>query len=60
MKLDVFFFYRESTHTWNGGTQARTGRKFKYTFPLFELCWATLDGLRVCVFLFCCDFRGGF
>ncbi|GAB1288519.1 Ribitol-5-phosphate transferase [Apodemus speciosus] len=30
VKLDIFFFYEETDHMWNGGTQARTGRKFKY------------------------------
>lgn len=47
VKLDIFFFYVEDDHTWNGGTQARTGRKFKYRFPLFELCWGDLTGLAV-------------
>ena len=47
VKLDIFFFYVEADHTWNGGTQARTGKKFKYTFPLFTLCWADLTGLKV-------------
>ncbi|XP_054218326.1 ribitol-5-phosphate transferase FKTN isoform X6 [Homo sapiens] len=30
VKLDVFFFYEETDHMWNGGTQAKTGKKFKY------------------------------
>lgn len=47
VKLDVFFFYIELDHAWNGGTQARTGRKFKYRFPLFELCLAFLAGTHV-------------
>ena len=29
VKLDMFFFYEESDHMWNGGTQARTGNKYK-------------------------------
>ena len=29
MKLDIFFFYEEKDYMWNGGTQARTGKKFK-------------------------------
>jgi len=29
IKLDIFFFYEEADYMWNGGTQARTGRKFK-------------------------------
>jgi hypothetical protein len=47
LKLDLFFFYREADHTWNGGTQARTGRKFKYRFEPFELCWSELHGIKV-------------
>ncbi|XP_065803550.1 ribitol-5-phosphate transferase FKTN isoform X2 [Muntiacus reevesi] len=39
VKLDIFFFYEETDHMWNGGTQAKTGRKFKYLFPKFTLCW---------------------
>lgn len=38
LKLDVFFFYREKNYTWNGGTQARTGNKYKYIFPPFKMC----------------------
>lgn len=29
VKLDIFFFYEENNHVWNGGTQLRTGKKFK-------------------------------
>uniref|UniRef100_A0AAV2IQ73 Ribitol-5-phosphate transferase n=1 Tax=Knipowitschia caucasica TaxID=637954 RepID=A0AAV2IQ73_KNICA len=29
VKLDIFFFYNDGDVAWNGGTQARTGRKFK-------------------------------
>lgn len=29
IKLDIFFFYRDGDIVWNGGTQARSGRKFK-------------------------------
>lgn len=29
VKLDVFFFYEDHNYMWNGGTQARTGKKFK-------------------------------
>ncbi|XP_043783158.1 fukutin isoform X2 [Cervus elaphus] len=39
VKLDIFFFYEETDHMWNGGTQAKTGKKFKYLFPKFTLCW---------------------
>lgn len=47
IKLDVFFFYQDGDIAWNGGTQARSGRKFKYVFPLFSLCWAELLELKV-------------
>jgi len=47
MKLDIFFFYKESDHMWNGGTQARTAKKFKYIFPSFSLCWTLFKGLYV-------------
>ncbi|XP_005100526.3 fukutin [Aplysia californica] len=33
IKLDVFFFYETRDYSWNGGTQASTGAKFKYIFP---------------------------
>ncbi|XP_014239781.1 uncharacterized protein W02B3.4-like isoform X2 [Cimex lectularius] len=39
IKLDIFFFYDNGRNMWNGGTQVRTGKKFKYLFPRFELCW---------------------
>ncbi|XP_048639219.1 ribitol-5-phosphate transferase FKTN isoform X4 [Marmota marmota marmota] len=29
VKLDIFFFYEETDHMWNGGTQAKSGKKFK-------------------------------
>lgn len=44
LKLDIFFFYRDQVY-WNGGTQARTGLKFKYDFPKFRLCWTEFLGL---------------
>ena len=47
MKLDIFFFYKDANIMWNGGTQARTGKKFKYIFPSFTLCWTWFNGLRV-------------
>lgn len=51
VKLDVFFFYEEKDTAgdflWNGGTQARSGRKFKYVFPVFSLCWTELLELKV-------------
>ncbi|XP_071658452.1 ribitol-5-phosphate transferase FKTN isoform X5 [Patagioenas fasciata] len=28
VKLDIFFFYEEDDHIWNGGTQAKSGKKF--------------------------------
>ncbi|XP_054706705.1 ribitol-5-phosphate transferase FKTN-like [Uloborus diversus] len=47
IKLDIFFFYEEAQYVWNGGTQARTGKKFKYIFPKFELCWTEFLELKV-------------
>ncbi|KAG8183045.1 hypothetical protein JTE90_018091 [Oedothorax gibbosus] len=47
LKLDMFFFYEEDTYVWNGGTQARTGKKFKYMFPKFHLCWTEFLELKV-------------
>uniref|UniRef100_A0A8C7S398 Ribitol-5-phosphate transferase n=1 Tax=Oncorhynchus mykiss TaxID=8022 RepID=A0A8C7S398_ONCMY len=29
VKLDIFFFYEETDVVWNGGTQAKSGKKFK-------------------------------
>ncbi|KAM9307062.1 ribitol-5-phosphate transferase FKTN isoform 2-T2 [Pholidichthys leucotaenia] len=46
IKLDIFFFY-EDADVWNGGTQAKSGRKFKYIFPRFSLCWAEFLELKV-------------
>ncbi|XP_074597382.1 ribitol-5-phosphate transferase FKTN-like [Brevipalpus obovatus] len=39
LKLDIFFFYDAGDHLWNGGTDAKTGKKYKYKFPRFSLCW---------------------
>lgn len=47
VKLDIFFFYEEDDHIWNGGTQARTGKKFKYTFPKFRLCWTEFLDIKL-------------
>lgn len=47
LKLDIFFFYKEKDHMWNGGTQARTGKKFKYLFDNFSLCWTYFNDLYV-------------
>ncbi|KAK7501158.1 hypothetical protein BaRGS_00007643 [Batillaria attramentaria] len=47
VKLDIFFFYEEKDYIWNGGTQASTGKKFKYIFPKFTLAWTEFLGLRV-------------
>ncbi|GAB1610719.1 fukutin-like [Argonauta hians] len=40
IKLDIFFFYEDPTSMWNGGTQVKTGKKLKYIFPKFTLCWS--------------------
>lgn len=38
VKLDIFFFYEDGDIVWNGGTQAKSGRKFKLiTFIFFFL-----------------------
>ena len=29
VKLDIFFFYDDDDYVWNGGTQARTGKKIQ-------------------------------
>nr|XP_034996561.1 fukutin isoform X2 [Zootoca vivipara] len=47
VKLDLFFFYEEDDHMWNGGTQAKSGKKFKYLFPKFTLCWTEFVELKV-------------
>ncbi|EDV23162.1 uncharacterized protein TRIADDRAFT_27375, partial [Trichoplax adhaerens] len=47
IKLDIFFFYKEKSYYWNGGTQARTGLKFKYIFPKFTLCWTEFLNLMI-------------
>lgn len=47
IKLDMFFFYREKDHYWNGGTNTKTGFKYKYTFPPFGVCWSDFLGLKV-------------
>ncbi|KAK3091270.1 hypothetical protein FSP39_018499 [Pinctada imbricata] len=47
IKLDMFFFYEEGNTMWNGGTEASTGKKFKYVFPSFKLCWTSFLDLRV-------------
>ncbi|XP_068243167.1 ribitol-5-phosphate transferase FKTN-like isoform X2 [Palaemon carinicauda] len=46
IKLDIFFFYTEGATVWNGGTQAKTGKKFKYIFPTFSLCWTEFLDLK--------------
>lgn len=47
VKLDMFFFYNDGDVMWNGGTQTKTGRKFKYVFPRFNLCWTEFLDLKV-------------
>ncbi|KAF3701583.1 Fukutin [Channa argus] len=47
VKLDIFFFYKDGDVIWNGGTQAKSGKKFKYIFPQFSLCWAELLDMKV-------------
>ncbi|KAG1658816.1 Fukutin [Nymphon striatum] len=47
IKLDIFFFYEEDQYTWNGGLQAKTGKRFKYIFSKFNLCWTEFLNLKV-------------
>ncbi|XP_069682126.1 ribitol-5-phosphate transferase FKTN-like [Periplaneta americana] len=47
LKLDIFFFYEDGRFIWNGGTQAKSGKKFKYIFPRFTLCWTEFLELKV-------------
>uniref|UniRef100_A0A2K5HH99 Ribitol-5-phosphate transferase FKTN N-terminal domain-containing protein n=1 Tax=Colobus angolensis palliatus TaxID=336983 RepID=A0A2K5HH99_COLAP len=47
VKLDIFFFCEETDHMWNGVTQAKTGKKFKYLFPKFTLCWTEFVDMTV-------------
>lgn len=52
VKLDIFFFYEETDHMWNGGTQARTGKKFKYESDKYLLnktgLWVSFRNKKVC------------
>ena len=47
VKLDIFFFYEDSKYMWNGGTQVKSRKKFKYIFPKFLLCWSELNSILV-------------
>lgn len=47
LKLDIFFFYDNGNAYWNGGTQLKTGKKFKYIFEKFDLCWTLFLGLKL-------------
>ncbi|XP_034236955.1 fukutin-like isoform X2 [Thrips palmi] len=49
LKLDIFFFYvdEEKGTMWNGGTEARSGQKYRYTFTAFSLCWTEFLELLV-------------
>jgi len=47
VKLDLFFFYEERDHMWNGGTDVQSGAKYKYTFPKFTMCWTEFSGMKV-------------
>ncbi|XP_053321848.1 ribitol-5-phosphate transferase FKTN isoform X2 [Spea bombifrons] len=47
VKLDVFFFYEEDDYMWNGGTQVKSGKKFKYLFPKFTHCWTEFAEMKV-------------
>ncbi|XP_065664231.1 ribitol-5-phosphate transferase FKTN [Hydra vulgaris] len=47
IKLDIFFFYEDSNYMWNGGTQVKSRKKFKYIFHKFSLCWSELSNILV-------------
>ncbi|XP_071954425.1 ribitol-5-phosphate transferase FKTN-like [Antedon mediterranea] len=47
LKLDLFFFYEEVDHVWNGGTDVYTAIKYKYSFPKFHLCWTEFQLMLV-------------
>lgn len=49
VKMDLYFFYEDrSTMTmWNGNTDAGTRAKFRYDFPVFRLCTASLTNILV-------------
>ncbi|KAK6623947.1 hypothetical protein RUM44_010803 [Polyplax serrata] len=54
IKLDVFFFYDDGVHFWNGGHQIYRKNKtsfgaykYKYTFPKFTLCWTEFLDMKV-------------
>lgn len=36
VKLDIFFFYDDGDIVWNGGTQAKSGKKFKLITFMFH------------------------
>ncbi|KAI8490158.1 hypothetical protein Bbelb_322280 [Branchiostoma belcheri] len=47
VRIDIFFFYEEGDIVWDGATQAHTGKKFKYIFPRFTLCWTEFLDMKV-------------
>ncbi|KAI5713016.1 hypothetical protein M8J75_013055 [Diaphorina citri] len=47
VKLDMFFFYEDEKSVWNGATQPESRRKYKFTFPKFDLCWTEFISLKV-------------
>jgi ADP-heptose:LPS heptosyltransferase len=48
LKLDIFFYYADDAGGyWNGGTQARTGNKYKYMFGPFVPRYTSLLGEHV-------------
>ncbi|XP_067930499.1 ribitol-5-phosphate transferase FKTN-like [Watersipora subatra] len=48
-KLVISFFYEDTSSgkMWYGGTDPKTGNKYKYTFDKFKLCWSSLEGVKV-------------
>lgn len=50
IKLDIFFFYEDKENpgkVWNGGTEYSSGRKYKYSFDKFTLCWTDFYDMLV-------------
>lgn len=47
-KLDIFFFYEDKStgKMWNGGTDYNSGRKYRYFFDKFTLCWTEFLGMK--------------
>ena len=47
IKLNLIFYYNETSHYWTGGTQISDGQKFRYKFSKFELCWTEFLQIKI-------------